>query len=107
MSDIASQLFEAEHGQFRGGASCQAVDALNWAQWEVEKVAKTMNVISTSLGSVRCGVGANVRDIDLEGCLVLLEGRLRAASKAIELVIDVDCLNDQLGQDGTERNKAG
>lgn len=106
MSDIASQLFEVEHGQFGGDAPSRAKDVLEWAQCEVERVAATMNVISASLGSVRRGVGASIRDADLESCLVLLEGRLRASSKAMNMLYGVEGLMDYVGQDGVKQNKA-
>ena len=85
--EVAAQLFKAEHFQsleFRDGSNR---DLIEWAEWEVSKVTRTIQTLSCALGKGREDTQASVRDVDLDGMLSLMAGRLSAVSSALDMAL--------------------
>lgn len=82
---LSARLFMAENfpkSEFEQ-ADTQG-DLIEWADFEVEKVAGSLSALVSALCANHSGRGASVLDFDMVGLLSILEGRLKVAGAALK-----------------------
>lgn len=82
---LSARLFKTENfpqTAFRENDS--QGDLIEWADWEVEKVAGSLSALSSALSAKPKDKAASLQDADMVGLLTLLEGRLRMAGAALK-----------------------
>ena len=68
-------------------------DLLEWAEWEIEKVERSLLAVSAAMG-LRPETGrASIPDSALDGLLCILSERLSESRKAINTVIEESLQN--------------
>lgn len=84
---LSARLFKAENfPQSQFGTVDSQGDLIEWAEWEVEKVAGSLNALSSALCAKPAGRESSLQDEGLVGLLTILEGRLRVAGAALKAV---------------------
>ncbi|MBJ6609986.1 MAG: hypothetical protein JG718_06470 [Candidatus Thiothrix moscowensis] len=68
-------------------------DALEYSEWMVERVERSMLVLSGAIGARREDGRASIRDSDLDGMLCLLADTLKDA-RAIMMQVNNSLINE-------------
>ncbi len=63
-------------------------DLLEWAEWEIEKVERSMLAVSAAMGQRPESTNASIPDSALDGLLCVLMGNLKQSREAIGKVIE-------------------
>lgn len=82
---LSARLFKAENfPQMPFKTVDPQSDLIEWAEWEVIKVAGSLSTLSTALCAKPLGREASLQDEGLVGLLTILEGRLKVAGAALK-----------------------
>lgn len=82
---IEGKTFDSEH------------DLIEWADWELDRVARSLRMVSCVVGGCPVGSSAVIRNEDLDGFLMLLEDTTERARKGLDLLSSCAFNREQAG----------
>lgn len=87
---IEGKAFDSEH------------DLIEWADWELDRVARSLRMVSCVVGGCPVGSSAVIRNEDLDGFLMLLEDTTERARKGLDLLLSRALNREKAGAIGRE-----